>query len=195
MTTLTKAEACALLFISESTMTRRLKAGRYKATKEGDGKFAPLVFTYADIGLTEPVAEVESSTDLVEHPEPEPRGDSPLPDAGGSSPKIPDIATPDAFNPHEYRDSFGHSLTGNAEHKMFESQPPARKSGTDDHMPEALRKVVTGGDGASEDHPINQMMIRAGLMKPAERPMTDAEQRRFVDRAAWAAGIARGYSR
>src|SRR6266849_6904545 len=99
MTTLTKAEACALLFISESTMTRRLKAGRYKATKEGDGKFAPLVFTYADIGLTEPVAEVESSTDLVEHPEPEPRGDSPLPDAGGSSPKIPDIATPDAFNP------------------------------------------------------------------------------------------------
>jgi len=195
MTTLTKAEACALLFISESTMTRRLKAGRYKATKQGDGKFAPLVFTYAEIGLTEPVAEVESSDNLSEHPEPETRSDSDLhADVGESSPKVPDITEPDSFSPREYRDSFGHALTGNAEHKMFASQPPAKKVATDDHMPEGLRTAVTG-DGSSEDHPINQMMIRAGLMKPAERPMTDAEQRRFVDRAAWAAGLARGFSR
>jgi len=77
---------------------------------------------------------------------------------------------------------------------MFETQVPAKRAATDDHMPEALRKVV-GSDGASEDHPINQYMIRAGLMKPAERPMTDTQQRQFVDRAAWAAGVARGYSR
>ncbi len=128
MTQLSKADACALLHISESTMTRRLKAGRYKATKQGDGKFAPLVFTYAGIGLTEPVAEVESSDKLSEHPEPEPSGKLPeRPEPGASSPRLPDLSTPDAFNPHEYRDSFGHSLTGNADHKMFESQPPARK--------------------------------------------------------------------
>src|SRR5260370_41075206 len=172
MTTLTKAEACALLFISESTMTRRLKAGRYTATKQGDGKFAPLVFTYADIGLTEPVAEVESSDNLSEHPEPE-ASNGKLPSHTNVRGTPPDIATPDAFNPREYTDSFGHSITGNAEHKMFASQPPAKKVATDDHMPEGLRTAVTG-DGSSEDHPINQMMIRAGLMKPAERPLTHA---------------------
>lgn len=177
--TLSKADACALLHISESTMTRRLRAGRYTCTRTGTGKYDPITFSYADIGLTEPTPEPIAK---------------PVAKVAVESKPIPDIATPDAFNPTEYRDSFGHAITGNAEHKMFESQPPTRKSQTDDHMPEALRKVVSG-DAASEDHPINQMMIRAGLMKPEERPMTDTQARQFVDRNAWQAGIARGFSR
>lgn len=78
MTTLTKAEACALLHISDSTMTRRLKAGIYQCTRTGEGQYARLSFSYADIGLTEPqpeptpaVAEV-SSHDGTKLPEPTP---------------------------------------------------------------------------------------------------------------------------
>jgi hypothetical protein len=184
MTQLSKADACALLHISESTMTRRLKAGRYTCTRSGIGKYDPITFSYADIGLTEPVADR-----LSEHPE------QPALTSSARPEPIPDISTPDAFNPREYTDSFGHTITGNAGHKMFETQVPAKRAATDDHMPEGIRTVVTGGDGGSEDHPINQMMIRAGLMKPAERPMTDTQRRQFVDRAAFQAGLRQGYSR
>jgi hypothetical protein len=181
MTTLSKAEACAILHISESTMTRRLKAGRYTCTRTGTGKYDPIRFSYADIGLMEPVVEpiAEPVAKVAVESKSEP---------------AQDITMPDAFSPKEWTDSFGHSLTGNAEHKLFESQPPARKAATDDHMPDGIRTVV-GGDGASEDHPINQMMIHAGLMKAEERPMTDTQRRQFVDKAAFQAGLRQGYSR
>ena len=78
---LSKKEACALLHISESTLLRRMKAGRYKFSKVGEGQYAKLSFTYAGIGLTEPIPEViplavshapAPVPEPVQEPEPEP---------------------------------------------------------------------------------------------------------------------------
>jgi hypothetical protein len=107
--------------------------------------------------------------------------------------QIPDLSEPDAFDPHEFRDSFGHRIAGNEKHILFDNQPPPRPTATDEHMP--LRNVVTGIDAGSDAHPINQMMTKLGLMKAQERPMTETQRRQFVDRAAWAAGLAKGFSR
>jgi hypothetical protein len=194
--TLSKAEACALLHISESTMTRRLKAGRYKAEKQGEGKFAPLVFTYADIGLTEPVAEVESASESDAHEPIVPSTVRPEP--------IPDIQEENAFNPNEYRDGFGHTVTGNDHHKMFASQPPGKKVATDDHMPEGLRTAVTGAENLVDSDAYRDLIRTPGTPTVAERmavmgrsnrTLTDAEKRRFVDRAAFRAGLREGYAR
>jgi hypothetical protein len=182
--TFSKAEAAAMLHISDSTFTRRLKAGRYIGTRDGEGQFAPLTFTFAGLGLVEPtpaVAAVEAQPPAVEA-KPEP---------------IPDISTPDAFNPTEFRDSFGHRIAGNAKHVLFDNQPPPRPVSTDDHMPDGLKNKPTIGvyDAGSDNHPINQMMIRAGLMKADTRPMTETQRRQFVNAAAWRAGMAKGFSR
>jgi hypothetical protein len=181
-----------MLHISPTTLWRRCKAGVYKFTKAA-GQFGELTFTYADLGLhagkSFPSTE-QPSTKLAE------RGaDSAQAVRVQNTQTIPDISEPDAFDPHEFRDSFGHTIAGNAKHVLFDNQPPPRPTATDEHMPEGLRNVVTGGDAGSDAHPINQMMIRAGLMKAAERPMTETQRRQFVDRAAWAAGMAKGYSR
>jgi len=52
--TLTKKEACKLLGISPRTLERRVASGRYAFTRTGEGQFAELSFTHADIGLPEP---------------------------------------------------------------------------------------------------------------------------------------------
>ncbi len=54
MTQLTKKQAAKLLHVSETTLYRRVKAGKYTCTRTGEGQFAKLSFTYADIGLPEP---------------------------------------------------------------------------------------------------------------------------------------------
>jgi hypothetical protein len=178
--TLSKAEACNLLHISSTTLWRRCRAGVYKYTK-APGQFGELTFTYADLGLD------DGSSPVIAQPVQEQPQAQPV--------RVPDIREPDAFDPHEFRDSFGHRIAGNEKHVLFDNQPPPRPMATDEHMPEALRNVVTGSDAGSDSHPINQLMIRAGLMKPAERPQTETERRQFVHQAAWRAGLAKGYSR
>jgi hypothetical protein len=198
MTTLTKAEACALLFISESTMTRRLKAGRYTCTRTGTGKYDPVTFTHEQLGLTAPVAEVEPVSDSDTHgpvvlsttrPEPEPE---------------PDITAPDAFSPKEWTDSFGHSLTGNDRHVLFETQPTRTKFATDAHMEPGMQTSVTGAENPVDSDAYRDLIRAPGTPTVAERmaamgrssrSLTDAEKRRFVDRAAFRAGLKEGFSR
>ncbi len=47
--TFTKKQAAALLGISPRTLDRRMKAGVYKFTRTGEGQFAELSFTHADL--------------------------------------------------------------------------------------------------------------------------------------------------
>lgn len=54
---MTKQQACELLHISESTLQRRLRAKKYTCTRTGEGQYAPITFTFADLGLTEPTPE------------------------------------------------------------------------------------------------------------------------------------------
>jgi hypothetical protein len=80
---------------------------------------------------------------------------------------------------------------------------PTPKTGTDHHMPDALKNKPTLGvdgepifDASSENHPLVAAEIRAGRIQPTPtRSMNDQERRAFVDRAAWAEGIRKGYSR
>jgi len=73
---LSKKEAANLLHISLSTLERRIKAGKYTCTRTGEGQYSPLMFTYADIGLTEPAPAPVAPLDLFPAPpvmpEPEP---------------------------------------------------------------------------------------------------------------------------
>lgn len=56
---MTKSEACQLLNISPKTLERRMKAGVYKFTRNGEGQYAELSFTHSDLGLPEPVPTPE----------------------------------------------------------------------------------------------------------------------------------------
>ncbi|MFZ0859974.1 MAG: hypothetical protein WCA27_14920 [Candidatus Sulfotelmatobacter sp.] len=51
---MTKKQVCELLSISPKTLQRRIAKGQYKFTRVGDGQFAELSFTHADLGLPEP---------------------------------------------------------------------------------------------------------------------------------------------
>jgi Bacterial regulatory protein, Fis family len=67
---LTKKEVCKLLGISPSTLTRRMAAGRYKFTRTGEGQYAEVSFTHADIGLPEPVVPVPEDRKIFAEQEP-----------------------------------------------------------------------------------------------------------------------------
>jgi excisionase family DNA binding protein len=69
-------DACQVLGLSRSTFQRKIKSGEIKATKVGEGQFAPLEFDPADLGVPpaqpkEPLA-VNLSPDL-------PKGDTAVP--------------------------------------------------------------------------------------------------------------------
>jgi len=65
-----KREAADLLGISPSTLQRRVASGRYSCTRVGEGQYAVLEFSYADIGLPEPIVPV--NVVVPEEPEPSP---------------------------------------------------------------------------------------------------------------------------
>src|ERR1700676_907446 len=65
--TMNKNEAAKALGISLRSLERRMRNGRVKFTKSGDGSFSEVSFTYADLGLPEPQTTplaVDSSPDL-----------------------------------------------------------------------------------------------------------------------------------
>jgi hypothetical protein len=71
---MTKKEACALLGISPKTLERRMTSGRYTFSRAGDGQFAELSFTHADIGLPEPTpvpvpVKIKAAHDVQIRPE------------------------------------------------------------------------------------------------------------------------------
>lgn len=65
MITLSRKEAAALLWISDSTLLRRTKSGQYTATRTGEGQFGKLSYTYAGLGLAEPTPAPEPQPEEV----------------------------------------------------------------------------------------------------------------------------------
>jgi len=135
---MTKKEATDLLCISDSTMTRRMKSGRYTFTRTGDGQYAPVSFTYSDLGLPEPVTlpQVVGASETVPesgtHPEPASNLEAlPEPESNFDSPSTnsverpldpieqqrqSDLAFAEAFKRGEATDSAGNRIDGsNAE--------------------------------------------------------------------------------
>lgn len=79
MITLSRKEAAALLYISDSTLLRRTKAGQYTANRTGEGQFGKLSYTYEGLGLVEPTPEpvpeptpVDVHVTVAPEPVPEP---------------------------------------------------------------------------------------------------------------------------
>jgi hypothetical protein len=162
-------KAAELLGISARTLRRRVAAGAITCTKLGSGKFAQTDFSHADLGLPEPEPGVTGSlgdqlpytVDSIA-----PAYDDPKPAPAPKSERVPDIREKGAFDPAEFRDSFGHLLTGNARHRMFETQhsaPPDLQA----HMDERLTgtspsRAIIGTDGApvtdagDPNHPLNK---------------------------------------
>ncbi|MGD1076782.1 MAG: hypothetical protein ABR881_00545 [Candidatus Sulfotelmatobacter sp.] len=62
---MTKKQVCELLCISPKTLQRRIAKGQYKFTSTGEGQFAELSFTHADLGLIEPVPVPEPTPEPV----------------------------------------------------------------------------------------------------------------------------------
>ena len=69
---MTKKQVCALLSISPKTLERRMARGIYKFTRSGEGQYAPVSFTFADLGLPEPVPEPTPVLETVPVVEPTP---------------------------------------------------------------------------------------------------------------------------
>jgi len=193
--TLTKQEACALLHISDSTMTRRMRAGQYKFTRTGSGQYAAVSFTYADLGLVElsPAVAVE----VV--PEPEPR---PAP-----APAVERIPTLQECGLPITEDSLGNPVHGPAtKYSLLGPNPSVErrpKPGLFDHMNPALigqTKIGVDGqpifDAASDNHPLTAALIAQGKMQP-----TKATKSRYPNQTRQEfltlifQDIGRGYSR
>jgi excisionase family DNA binding protein len=103
---MTFKEACQALGLSRSSFQRKIKSGAIKSTKLGEGKFAPLEFDRADLGL--PVVEPEKGPLAADSSPDLPAGDTTAPPAVTElgplsvSECVPDRAT--------FRDSLGFEL-------------------------------------------------------------------------------------
>jgi hypothetical protein len=170
MTTLSKAEAADLLHISERTLRRRMKAGVYKFTRTGEGQFAEVSFTYADIGLTEPEATPLPATVEVKR--------NPAPANVGHYEDEPSFA--EKFKAGEATDSIGNDLFKPNPVSLLGPNPPVVRTplpGLFEHMDSALLGGTdsdTQGqpifDGASDNHPLNVRAIAEGKQEPTKAP-------------------------
>jgi hypothetical protein len=87
--------------------------------------------------------------------------------------RTPDIREPDAFAPKEvepepFRDSFGHTIMGNREHRMFESQPSTPIDSTA-HMNPALINNGTRLENPIDSDAFNDLWRKSGEPTSAER--------------------------
>jgi hypothetical protein len=163
MTTLSKAEACALLHISDSTMTRRMRAGQYKFTRTGNGQYAAVSFTYEGLGLVEPTPAVAEA--------------QPMPAVEAKPVPMPVPTLQESGELPITEDSLGNPVHGPAtKYSLLGPHPPIQPSvppGPFDHMDAALlggRGIGVDGqtifDAASDNHPINAALIAQGKLQP-----------------------------
>ena len=90
-----KREAATLLHISPRTLERRVKAGRYTCTRAGEGQYAEVSFSYADIGLSEPAPVIIPLA--ISHPAPHRAAQEP--EQGESEPSVPDVIWVESIDP------------------------------------------------------------------------------------------------
>jgi hypothetical protein len=145
--------ACKLLNISERTFYRYVKAGKIKVTHSEtehtrDGRariFVEESTVRALLGLPAELSMVAPQGQPKENRAPEVILVRQYED---EVPRIPALHEPGTFDPQqsdptEFRDSFGHLLTGNQQHRMFATRndPPVDKQS---HMNPAL--LATSGE-------------------------------------------------
>jgi hypothetical protein len=192
MTTLSKAEACALLHISDSTMTRRMRKGVYKFTRTGSGQYAAVSFTYEGLGLVEP------------SPEPTPAVAEAQPTPAVEAKPVPTLQEASGLPIAE--DSLGNPIGGPSKYSLLGPQPPVEprpKPGLFDHMDQALLgDTVTDWndqpifDGSSDNHPLNKRAVALGHLeptKPAKFRHPNQTRQEFLN--AIFQDVCRGYSR
>jgi len=116
--TLNKKQASDALYISLRTLERRMKAGVYKFTRTGEGQWAEVSFTYADLGLTEPET-VQPYNDFgkeFDEPTPVPEPAKPalkMREPSSIERKIEDdLAFADRYKSGEATDSYGNDVNG-----------------------------------------------------------------------------------
>ena len=114
---LNKQQASDALYISLRTLERRMKAGVYKFTRTGEGQYAEVSFTYADLGLTEPTQLVYNDFGKeFDQPAPVPEPAKPALKMRESSvmekKESEDRAFADRFRSGEATDSYGNDVNG-----------------------------------------------------------------------------------
>lgn len=215
MKTLSKKDVCALLGISPKTLQRRMAKGQYKFTRTGEGRFSEVAFTFADIGLPEPVEPTTAPDVPVSAPELEP-----TPALGPVIPERPlsnielrtieDAVFADHYKQGLVTDSAGNNVNGTNE--KFPSGPitllgprqpeQKRKASGASHMdpklvadPSVAHNPIDSDEFNELWHPghkqrVQQMYADAGVRQPTEQ-----ENKSHVDRAAIMAAFRQGYSR
>jgi hypothetical protein len=221
---MTKKEVCALLSISPKTLQRRIAQGTYTATRTGEGQYAELSFSFADIGMPEPAPAVPEPTPVVETapavPVPTPErlrqtGDPEVIILGPiEEQRQSDLAFAEAYKRGEATDSAGNQINGTNERwptKGVQSllgpmEPKAKKKfSCDEHMgPEQHMhdQPVIGWNGeeifdaASDAHPLNrERVLREQSTKSVATKLQHPNQTRQDMLSTIFSDIRRGYSR
>jgi hypothetical protein len=207
---MTKKEACALLSISPKTLQRRMSKGVYKFTRTGEGQYAELSFTHADLGLPSPVPVLEPVIDLAHAapeptPQPEPKF-APAPLGPVERQREADERFAQDYKRGEVADSAGNRIDGTnvrwptkgIQSLLGPLEPkPKEKFSCDAHMTLQNRSTLIGVDGdlvlhaGSDNHPMQQGRTHVGA-KPKPRHPNQTSQELL--NAIWS-DIRRGYSR
>jgi hypothetical protein len=207
---MTKKEACALLGISPKTLQRRMSKGVYKFTRAGEGQYAELSFSHADLGLTEPAPVPTPVLEIA------PAAPVPTPELAPTFALAPlgpvelrreaDERFAQDYKRGEVADSAGNTINGTNERwptKGIQSllgpmkPKPKEKFSCDAHMTLQNRPTMIGVDGesvlhaGSDNHPMQQGRTNVGA-KP--KPQHPNQSRQDMLNAIWA-DIGREYSR
>jgi len=216
---MTRKEAAALLGLSTRTFSRRVADGTYKFSRTGEGQFAEVSFSYADLGLQEPSGDL-----LSPHPDVrvQPQYEDAAPEAcadNASAHRVPASLAELANHPDDdlsfaeaYRKGLATDTAGNTIHGDNERWPtkglisllgpqdpkPKVRPDTTAHMDPRLigtshTTIGTDGepvrDAGSANHPLN----KNSKASPAKQPHPNQSRNEMLA-AIWQ-DIRRGYSR
>jgi hypothetical protein len=170
--TLDKKQAADALYISLRTLERRMKAGVYKFTRTGEGQYAEVSFTYADLGLTEPSPAQPYNDAFKEFDEPTPEPAKPALKMREPSPletkQAEELAFAERYKMGEVTDSYGNKIDRtNARCPETGVQCAVSPSAAQSVAPESQAHMdpnLIGSTGASaNDNPLNSGMSAEAL--------------------------------
>jgi hypothetical protein len=179
---LSRTEVCKRVPMSLATFDRWRKAGRLETFTDGTLSNAKKQIVWVTLEALGKALGISDEMILRLHlglperaPEPAKR-DVVINKHYEDTKHTPNISEPDAFSPKEvepepYRDSFGHTISGNREHRMFETQPYTPIDSTA-HMNPALIN-----SGARIENPIDSDAFTDLWRKPGEP--TSAERHKL----------------
>ena len=168
--TLDKKQAADALYISLRTLERRMKAGVYKFTRTGEGQWAEVSFTYADLGLSEPTPAPKYNDFGKEFDQPTPVSEPAKPTLKMREPspletkQAKDLAFAERYRMGEATDSYGNDVNGSnklcptagpqcgVKARDVEQGPPADSQA---HM-NPINIARSGEYACANDNPLNR---------------------------------------